>query len=788
MNHLRVLTIGVGLFVSASTFASNPVSWSVSPANGFPTTAIGHQSQVTYTLTNNLPLPVSITPEWDAQGGNFHVHDFCQGQSIASQGQCKIVVAFAPKNEGHHAIQMTYSYHKNSIPLPALTTSVSANPSSQSVIGSIYGLPGVITLQPQQTPDFTITYTNNSNTDFAGYAGDAGGNNKITTIPAGKATIVILENNCGTPGAGIFTLKAKQSCTVKGRLTPVSTGQISIQGLYTYGAAAKTVTPTASTEIQTGDGSCNVSAFVRQPLAKTVYQYSDNLVKYEFKNTCSGTAVNIGQVSISSSMTPSSAADPVINLSSTQDSCSGKTLAALSSCYVLVSVTPQATGSSMSVKAKTTVNSKTASAVTAAAVAANSESQHVVHFNNQCSFNVWYGIANGTGGLYSPDPTPNSQNGGASPNAYLVQTQAPGIAPAFVDLAVTEYQNGAIWPRINCELNAGQFVCESGMCNTLTNSGTCVKMGNTLAQPIAPYTKFEFTIVPTAGGDGVYDVSVINGMTVPVEIKGLGPTDSSDPFTCTGTGAPIQNSSNQLGSCPWMFDPSFSGLSTPDFVWVTAGADDACANDGACAAGEVCGMAFDVAAPANPSKINRRCGHFLGYSTAANYYGYPLAGQWGSQNLYTQFNIGTLMSTINPQASYGTIAGNPATFGALLACTPTSNNSANTCYSKGSNLPTCCGCVNWNDSDSPVKTAVSQACDNINNDWTNTASTSITPKNAITWLKKGCPTAYSYQFDDKSSSYTCTNGSHGEKLMTSYQITFCPGGLSGLPAGASEYR
>ncbi len=46
----------------------------------------------------------------------------------------------------------------------------------------------------------------------------------------------------------------------------------------------------------------------------------------------------------------------------------------------------------------------------------------------------------------------------------------------------------------------------------------------------------------------------------------------------------------------------------------------------------------------------------------------------------------------------------------------------------------------------------------------------------LTWLKQGCPTCYTYQFDDASASFqayvaaTTTNGSNA----TNYTITFCP--------------
>lgn len=279
-------------------------------------------------------------------------------------------------------------------------------------------------------------------------------------------------------------------------------------------------------------------------------------------------------------------------------------------------------------------------------------------------------------------------------------------------------------------------------------------------------------------------------MTVPVEIKGLGPSDATNPFLCSATGAPIQPAHHNLGSCSWSFAPPSQGVVSPqDFVWVSSGDDDNCTDNSDCHAGEVCGMGFDVDPPHN-SKINRRCGGFLGYTTATNATGYSAAGQWGSQNLYEKFNVATAMTVINSARDYGNIGPNPATFSALLSCTPTSNNSANTCYNSfpGGKNTQCCGCVDWQNATGAEKTAVSKSCDNINSDWVSTAHVNLPVYDAILWLKKACPTAYSYQFDDQSSSFRCNKGAQGQNLMTSYDIIFCPGGQSSLPAGAQEAR
>ena len=40
-------------------------------------------------------------------------------------------------------------------------------------------------------------------------------------------------------------------------------------------------------------------------------------------------------------------------------------------------------------------------------------------------------------------------------------------------------------------------------------------------------------------------------------------------------------------------------------------------------------------------------------------------------------------------------------------------------------------------------------------------------------MKKACPTAYTYPFDDMSSTFTCANYVDGVNQVD-YEITFCP--------------
>ena len=47
----------------------------------------------------------------------------------------------------------------------------------------------------------------------------------------------------------------------------------------------------------------------------------------------------------------------------------------------------------------------------------------------------------------------------------------------------------------------------------------------------------------------------------------------------------------------------------------------------------------------------------------------------------------------------------------------------------------------------------------------------------LTWLKKACPTAYTYPFDDMSSTFICKNIKNGKNTVN-YEIVFCPDNVS----------
>jgi hypothetical protein len=752
-----VLSLCYLLFAASCYAGTDPISWSVSPSSGFPTQAtLGSSYAVSYTMTNNLPFAVPLAVTAAYTGGTFALTNGCN-TTLAPKGQagssCLVHLGLQPIKAGQSTARLTLAYHSNRVPLPVVGTTVAGG--VQQITGHVTTpLPAVTYVGASYNVAFT--FFNSGSTNVIPTAVNVSGFTPITNT---CAAFFKPASNGAVPGG----LAPNSTCVVSGRLTPNVSGQTTLTVTYVYNSGGvKSVPLTSQTNVINGGACHHINGQAVLPLPTNTYQYADNVVRYVFTNHCPATSEKVGRISITSDATSN-----LPTLTTGADSCSDRTLAANGgSCYVDVSVVPNGvTGSAndLSVTAALSYTNGTASTTTSEIVNAitNQSSLHTVMFVNQCSENVWYEFQNGIGGTgptrKSPDPTPPGQRTLAD---YQINAQITGAAPVTKVLNVAEYLNGAIYGRTQCDA-AG--VCQTANCQVIANTGTCVA-GQGAATPV---TIFELNMNSTTATDGVYDVSMVNGFNIPGEVRSMSPTISPFNFNQAcgqSAGAVIQPSGSPLGMCPWSFAPpsSISPDVSPNFIWVTAGAEDGCTSSSSCTSGNVCGMAYNVG-PTTTSNagtpINRRCGKFLGYWTLADFAAFSASNQWGSINLYTAYNMGSSLS-----AAYGS-----GLIANLFECLETSNGSLLSGYSSTLNV---CGCYNWNQSGSVAKTAQAYNCSvpsTQNPDWLSR----VFPR--ISWLKTACPTAYSYQYDDPSVSFTCNVTSK----KTSYQITFCPNGKRG---------
>ncbi|WP_160116780.1 thaumatin family protein [Legionella sainthelensi] len=782
MNHLRCGITFVLLVFLLPVYASiDPVAWSLSPETGFPTVQSGETAEVGYTLKNNLPGAVTLITKFAQNGGPFVIQDNCNNRSIPPKGTCFIRVLFEPTAAGQSSIQLTYGYNNNRIPLPTLSAKSSGTPGTGQITGVISNLPASFSLSnPKQTPTFTVTYTNVGTTNVTGFAGNASGNSFFTLNPPNSvATVSAPENNsCGTASAPI-TLLPGQYCTLNGTLTPVAVGSLTVSGLFTYNSGASTATPSANSQVVNGSGgncvqpvtgciSVSGTTSCQLQLPASTYQYTDNVVQFVFQNTCSSQSATVGQVSITASQ-PSVA---TVTTAAQFDTCSNQTLAAGAACSVIASVIPQQTTSSpLTIQASlpsagtSIIQSTTTSAVTAMA---NQTTTHNIVFVNQCPFTVWYEFENNGASAPTADPTPIN-------GTYQLNSPDANGVPSPYTLPVAAYTNGAVYARTGCNTSTG--VCATGSCAPDPANPMRCAVGAHPSNAVQ-LTKLEMFMPAVAGADGVYDVSMVNGFNVPAEFRSLAPANSSNLFGCgQSAGALIQPATGSgLGNCSWTFSPPNTGEPdiTANYVSATgvAPAGSSCTeSSNSC----TCGVGYY----AGTNTVNRNCSAFLGYWNVFAYSGF--VSQWQQPfDLYTAFNLGTTLPT-QPSPGYGnsgTPPHGPATYTDMWGCVPTSTNALGSGYSSTYLV---CGCYDWNQPGSSVPTAQSSNCQADNSDW----EAAVYPR--IEWIKKACPTAYSWNHDDTSSSFTCPGGVSGSEF-TQYQITFCPGGQTGLPAGAIEGR
>lgn len=743
--------------ISFNLFAgTDPIGWSVSPSTGLPaTTQVGSSYVATYTLSNNLPFAVPVTVSDAYTGGSFTFANGCN-TTLAAKNQagssCIMHISFQPINAGVSTSQLTVAYHNNRIPLTMLSSTASSSQTADKINGHITTRLPPVSYTGTNYP-VTFTFANN-------------GTSSVTATSVSVSGFTPTSNTCTA------ALAPNTTCAVSGSITPTVTGFTTLS--VTYNDSTGSVPLTTQTNVQNGSGACHhVDGFAALPLPVTTFQYADNVVQFQFTNECDTSTETLGTVNLSSNGTAT--------LTKGTDTCSGATLAANASCSVYASVVPTDTAASLTVTAAIPYNGNTLTASTSTSevvqVIPNQSTVHTVMFVNQCNQNVWYEFQNGSGGSgpnrKSPDPTPAGSNTFAD---YQLNAQLQGAAPTTKTLSVNDYVNGALYGRTGCDATTG--ICSTANCPVIAGTGTC----QTGVGATNPTTIFELNMETATASDGVYDVSLINGFNIPGEVRSLAPVISPFSFTAAcgqSAGALIQPTGSTLGACPWSFTPpsTTSPDTTVNYNWVSGGTQDGCTTSTSCG-GLTCGMAY-ASTTSGTTPINRRCGTFLGYWTIDDFTGYTATSQWGAINLYTSYSLGTVLPN-GPSGSYGNAPASPpnapATFASLYGCVTTDNNSLLSGYGTGtppSPLPNTnvCGCYDWNQTGSRAQTAQASQCTASNSDWTNT----VFPR--ILWLKQACPTAYSFQFDDKSVSFTCNVT--GQK--TSYQVTYCPGGKTGSP-------
>ena len=318
---------------------------------------------------------------------------------------------------------------------------------------------------------------------------------------------------------------------------------------------------------------------------------------------------------------------------------------------------------------------------------------------------------------------------------------------------------------------------------------------------IGPADLAEFTLQPS--GDH-YDVSVINGINVPVKMEPVATATASpganDPrYWCTAPGSATDFG---LGACNWSsFSPSFASNTNPPVITDYSNlmrliVPPACSSTNPCPTGMSCsssGGAGYCVPQGCSSVLSCPSGYTCSDSAGGVCYVACTAdsdctaqGTASACGIEAIPNSNTVVQTCGqaPPGSWWTAdevcVASAGTYGAPFDCAANSDlfecagtNSPDCYNSDATGVSDCCGCPNMN-TFTPInfltgswdsRVAANNQCYDSNTAWIGTSQP------WLVWLKSDCPTAYSFPNDDATSSFQCNGvGGHG----VAYQITFCP--------------
>jgi hypothetical protein len=371
--------------------------------------------------------------------------------------------------------------------------------------------------------------------------------------------------------------------------------------------------------------------------------------------------------------------------------------------------------------------------------------------------------------------------------------------------------NGGVFARTGCQPDGTG--CATGDCTTLPtplpNKNCPPGQGGS-----NPYSQAEFTLQVTAAD--YYDVTLINGVNTtvtmaPNALPAKAPSSGDANYWCTTPGA---STSSGLQACTWVFNPvippaSGKGTGTDQTTLLLysslscstannptgcpkglqcSGAPGGCYQ--ACSSNSDCPGTFSCTNSYCQCASNNDCAS-LGLPAAQQYCGTQLipgvAGLYQQQcgafaGWWSAFDFcGGQVTSIGPLNCTASITdgnGNSqTTLVNLFQCQVPNQDS---CYNTTSGATTCCGCAtstanslskDW----PPAATGVS--CDGNDTTW----ASQVQPW--LVYLKQGCPTAYSYPFDDATSTFQCQTT--GATNMVGYTITM---GTLNPPAASSSKK
>lgn len=744
----------------------DPIGWTLN--RGLPSpSSVGHTYTLRYTLTNNLPLTLvkalSITKN-GLPAADFSYTDGCTGQKLASGASCNVDVTFAPLTSGDKTFQLTIGgYDDNRVPLPLLRSVAQGGTSGGNTVYGQVGtsLPANLSLGSSST--YTFNFTNGTDSDISG----------VTVNVTQTDGTPAFHSSCGS------TLTAGKSCTVTGSYTPTSstptTQSVTAQFDYTGGT---TITESTSGTVTSSSGvKVSFVGFNYLPAEMTGASGAKTVEALFCNNTAS--IVNITSATL--------ARTTGTNGTFTQDSTTcGASLQPPSGstpgqcCTVTGTFTPAVTGVDTQVvvtasMAYTGPAGSPATLATSTYVVPSLGTSRTITLVNNCNFPVWWSFAGaavaGTSGSSCPAGTTQNAikptgechwtNPGPTTGAYALSASGGGsdTATATIPLNVgTDPKiqwSGVISASARCDGSGAN--CKIAPCD-VAGTALCASGGG--FQGPATQAEFTFNISTTDS----YDIEVINGFHIPISITPGSHTSASN-YSC---GVPGNfTAENGFGSCNWQ-----NAVVPNTGYYVVLSNGTPCTIGDSCGSTAVCGINLD-----NVNKTtDTYCGPFVGFWTADQICGYNPAKGGAVANAFQCYT--PLPSGYPANAVY---------FDLMKCAVPTGDDNPlyNSCYKSYSGksateIGRCCGCKDWWTTDSIGANSTAQSCGTQTNTiWNGTM------QSQVQWMKKACPSVYTYPFDDATSGFSCSNNLPGDSNSTNYTITFCAGN-NGLPTSPAS--
>lgn len=287
----------------------------------------------------------------------------------------------------------------------------------------------------------------------------------------------------------------------------------------------------------------------------------------------------------------------------------------------------------------------------------------------------------------------------------------------------------------------------------------------------APATLIEYTF---QNNNDWYDISYINGINLPVAMYPVPAANlnyqQGDPYRCMAAGGDKKtiaailayqkkngitgNSKLQPFACTNNYSATFDTSTLSGFNFVSsASPSTACTTSKDCASGLTCGLTLkDV----QQGGTGTTCGNRLGYWTYAQF--------CAANSSYDNAGLGVACGTAKNLA-YALCEDQSGLKdkGPGKSCFNSSTTSAK---------ENCCGYEAWALSKKvaqPMASGYKPVKGVVTTDW----KKNILP--AVKNIKEGCYLAYSYQYDDPYSTFTCATSGGGIN-QADYNITLCPNG------------